>query len=78
MHLLSRKRDIPIVLSDEENNMMQHQVWEGNGTALNICEVKVEDVLPEKFIEYFRNQMSILPTYNKKIFITPVDQDGDF
>ena len=42
-------------------------MWEGNGTALNICEVKVEDVMPEQFIEYFKNQMEILPTYNKKV-----------
>ena len=53
-------------------------MWEGNGTALNICEVKVEDVLPEQFIEYFKHQMEILPTYNKNVRITPVDWDGDF
>ena len=53
-------------------------MWEGNGTALNICEVKVEDAMPEQFIEYFKNQMEILPTYNKKVQITPVDWDGDF
>ena len=53
-------------------------MWEGNGTALNICEVKVEDVMPEQFIEYFKHQMEILPTYNKNVRITPVDWDGDF
>ena len=61
------------MLTDEENNLVQHQMWEGNGTALNICEVKVEDVMPSQFIEYFKNQMEILPTYNKKILITEVD-----
>ena len=55
MQLLSRKREIPVVLNDEENNMVQHQVWEGNGTALNICEVKVQDVTPEQFIDYFKH-----------------------
>ena len=30
-------------------------MWEGNGTALNICEVKVQDVQPQQFIMYFRN-----------------------
>ena len=55
--------------TDEENNLVQHQMWEGNGTALNICEVKVQDVMPNKFIDYFRNQMVILPSYNKKVKI---------
>ena len=67
--LLARKREIPIVTTDEENNLVQHQMWEGNGTALNICEVKVQDVMPNKFIDYFRNQMVILPSYNKKVKI---------
>ena len=41
-------------------------------------EVKVQDVMPEQFIEYFRNQMEILPSYNSKVSITPIDRDGDF
>ena len=76
--LLSRKREIPVVLTDDENNLVQHQMWEGNGTALNICEVKVQDVMPEQFIEYFRNQQNILPSYNRKVNITPIDWDGQF
>ena len=76
-HLISRKRELPVVLTDEENNLVQHQRWEGNG-ALNIVEVKVRDVMPEQFIEYFRNQMHILPKYNSKVNITPIDKDGDF
>ena len=53
-------------------------MWEGNGRALNICEVKVEDIMPEQFIEYFKNQMEILPKYNKKVQNRLVDWDGDF
>ena len=45
---------------------------------MNIVEVKVRDVMPEQFIEYFRNQMHILPKYNSKVNITPSDKDGDF
>ena len=67
------------MLTDEENNLVQHQMWEGNGgTALSIVEVKVRDLQPEQFIEYFKNQIKILPEYNKSVKITPVDWDGDF
>ena len=38
----------------------------------------MQDVMPEQFIEYFRNQMEILPSYNSKVSITPIDRDGDF
>jgi hypothetical protein len=41
-------------------------------------EVKVQDVMPEQFIEYFKNQMEILPRYNSKVSITQIDRDGDF
>lgn len=53
-------------------------MWEGNGTALNLCELRVSDVMPEQFIEFFRNQQNILPQYNKKVDIEVVDSDGDF
>ena len=35
-------------------------MWEGNGTALNICEVKVEDVMPSQFIEYFTKPFKVI------------------
>lgn len=53
-------------------------MYEGNGTVLNICEVKVLDIMPERFNEFFRNQMEILPTFNNKVKISLVDMDGDF
>ena len=62
-----------------------HQRWEegkegsdGDGTTLVICEAKVRRIHPERFIEYFKNQMEILPTYNKKVRLKQVDSDGDF
>ena len=58
-----------MVVTDEENNLVQHGMWEGNGgVALNICEVKVRDLQPEQFIEYFKNASQILPEYNKHTF----------
>lgn len=30
-NMLGRKREIPIVLTDSENRMVQHQLWDGNG-----------------------------------------------
>jgi len=33
--------------TDEDSNLVHHMMWEGHGTALNICEVKVPDVMPE-------------------------------
>ena len=53
-------------------------IWEGNGTALNICELNVDHVMPEKFIEFFRNYQGILQQYNKKVSIQTIDKDGDF
>jgi len=67
MSLLSRKREIPIIPTDDDSNMVHHMIWEGNGTALNICEIKVKDVMPNQFIEFFRNQKDILPQFNKKV-----------
>ena len=55
--------------NEEENSLVHHMMWEGNGTALNICEVKVPDVMPEQFIEFFKNQQEILPRYNHKVEI---------
>lgn len=45
---------------------------------MNICELKVPDVMPEQFIDFFRNRMEILPTYHKKVQIKAIDKDGDF
>ena len=64
--------------ADDESNMVHHMMWEGNGTGLNICEIKVKDIMPERFIELLRNQKEALPQYNHKVHITPVDRDGDF
>jgi hypothetical protein len=61
-NLLARKREIPIVPADDDHAaIVHHQMWEGNGTALNICEVKVQDLMPDQFIGFFKNQMEILP-----------------
>ena len=47
MQLLKRKCEFKEVHSYEENlNLVQHSLWESNGTALNICEAKVMDILP--------------------------------
>ena len=35
-------------------------------------------MMPEQFIEYFKNQIEILPKYNKKVKNDPIDWDGDF
>ena len=72
MRLLARKKDFPVVLTDEANNLVQHQLWERVGTAVNIVEVKVPGVLPDQFISYFRNQSEILQ-FNKTIHIHRVD-----
>lgn len=64
--------------NDDESHLVHHMMWEGNGTALNICEVKVPDLMPEQFIEFFKNQQEILPQFNKKVEIQPIDKDGDF
>ena len=53
-------------------------MWEGNGTALNIIECKVNNVHPNKFIDYFKNVVTLLPQYNKKVKLTPIDSDGPF
>lgn len=76
--LIARKREIPVVLTDCEKRLVQHQVWNNNGTALNIVEVRVQDVMPEQFINFFKNHMKILPEYNSKVRINVVDEDGDF
>ena len=59
--LIARKREIPLVHTDEQYHLVHHQMWEGNGTALNICEVKVQGVYPDQFIDYFQNQADVLP-----------------
>ena len=46
--------------------------------ALSICEVKVQGVLPERFIDFFKNQVEVLPKYNNKLKLTPLEYDGDF
>ena len=58
--------------------MVHHMTWEGNGTALNICEIKVRDIMPEKFIELLRVQHEIIHEMNTKIKIQTIDTDGDF
>ena len=78
MRVLARKREIPLVPTEEGSGLVHHQLWEGHGTALNICELKVPDVMPEQFIDFFRNRMEILPTYHKKVQIKAIDKDGDF
>lgn len=64
--------------NDGESSLVHHMMWEGNGTALNICEVKVPDVMPDQFIEFFKNQQEILPQYNRRVEISAIDKDGDF
>lgn len=34
--------------------------------------------MPEQFIDFFRRQSELLPTYNKKVQISAIDTDGDF
>ena len=55
--------------ADDESNMVHHMSWEGNGCALNICEIKVKDIMPDRFVELLKNQKDILPTYNQKVQI---------
>ena len=76
--LIARKREIPVVHHDEENCLVQHQIWEGNRVALNICEVRVLDVYPEQFIDYLKKNMATVPHHSKKVKVTPIDWDGDF
>ena len=78
MELLERKNDIPVIKDDKENHFKQHQLWEEQGIALNICEARIRDLLPIQFIEVLRNQLTTLPAYNKKVNLQKVDTDGDF
>ena len=77
--LLKHKHEIPLIESEEDGpEFVHHQEWEGNGVGLNICEIRVDGVMPARFIEYFKNCATILPQINDRLQIERVDEDGDF
>ena len=51
-YLLNLKRQIPIVYEDEERQLIVLQKW-ADEDPLTICEMRVDGVYPEQFIEFF-------------------------
>ena len=51
---LNMKRKIPIVYEDEEQRLIVLQQWT-NDIPLTICEMRVDGVFPDQFIEFFQS-----------------------